>query len=547
MIQTTVGSARTWIMTTIQTRASIRRDEYFVYVLGRFREHYLSPQQASVWRKQLTTRLNTHSDRHLTLTELETHYGNYVRTLNNLRVCEREVTEADAISYYVDTLPQFIYQFLGAGYKNYRTLEDVHRAACYAIRPADLFHPRPRDVAAAAKRAVTEVNAAETVHSTTASGHTNTPDRLYDKQQQRRAQCFHCGDNGHYLSDCPFYKANKPQTAKGKEAWARRQQLNGTNFPYDPAKLLAAIEAKKKLFAHQQAGGGGDGQKQRHRRLVRFADEDDDDDVSSSSAPANKQQQQKPAHQQRAQHHSMNVIEICDDDDGEWDDTGEKQVFECKSLSLDASVSDEKRTASSLCVAVEMNGVCVGSALVDQGANRSLIRKSAFDRHHLHEHVALHPVRNYYVATASNHLVPIVGRFMTKLTVDGDEFNDSSVVYVVNDTDELDISCDVVLGRNTIARSRYRLIDTLAARLLSHTDPHDYIQCSPCKPCKRKDGKHDIVATSTTSARAHAHADHTQHDVAELVVSVAASVVSAEQAERRPSQSSKHNSSCIIC
>jgi hypothetical protein len=199
-------------------------------------------------------------------------------------------------------------------------------------------------------------------------------------------------------------------------------------------------------------------------------------------------------------------------DEDEWDDTGKQQVFQLLGMDTKDVVTDEHTTATSLCVPVEMSGVSVGYALVDQGANRSLIRQSAFNKHKLNEVVTLNPVSNYFVSTASNDLVPIIGRFMTNITINDAAFNEDSVVYVVDDSQK-DISCDVVIGRHTIARSRCRLIDTLAARLCSHRDRNEFIQCVSCKPCRRDDGKCDLQATA-----AHVYAN--KHSAAVMKIEV---------------------------
>jgi hypothetical protein len=96
---------------------------------------------------------------------------------------------------------------------------------------------------------------------------------------------------------------------------------------------------------------------------------------------------------------------------------------------------------------------------------------------------------------------------MCRLTVNGNDFNNETVVYVVDDTD-LDISCDVVLGRHTLARSRYRLIDTLHARLYNADDEGEYIQCTTCRPHTRNDGKRDLLPTPSTPTPNHHKHNH---------------------------------------
>ena len=64
-----------------------------------------------------------------------------------------------------------------------------------------------------------------------------------------------------------------------------------------------------------------------------------------------------------------------------------------------------------------VNGVDVGVALVHQGASRSVMRRSAFDRvkHRMSIHSQLIPVRDMYVVGSTNEYVPIVAAFAADL------------------------------------------------------------------------------------------------------------------------------------
>lgn len=484
MMNTMVGMAATWVLTAAMTLNVTGRDA-FVMMLGKFRQRYLTSNQASMWRRQLTDmRLQISADQYIGTHELEMHSASFTRTLNNLRMCEREVPEEDAIHMYKETLPPFIYSYLGDDVRP--SLEETQNAAMKAIRsrPAPSYKGKK----------TTEHNAAPVV-KTTPSG-----DQRYDNQVQRGARCFHCGNSGHYLSDCAVYRAGKPQLPDGAAAYASRQKQNGTNYPYDPAKIIEFAQKKRSDFGGSRSTGTprvGGGRRLKKKSQIPDSDSEEDSPVSAPNPPG--AARNGPAPQGKTKPTAHNSLEIVDTaeaaEEGDWEgEKDDEQVITLSAMSTRDPVSDDTRIAASMCVSVELNGVPVGHGLVDQGANRSLMRHSAYLRHGLDHSTVINKVSHYSVKTASNHRIPIIGRFMASITSEGREFNEESVIYVVDDVSskESDISCDLVIGRQTLARSKYRLVDTLHARLVSPVDRNHHIQCQSCEPTKRSDGKHDL-------------------------------------------------------
>ena len=496
MMDTMSGTGKVWIDRVLADMpVTVNYEERFVYAIGKFREHFLSPTQAALWRSRLTVRLQTKGDTYLTLSDFETHYGQFTKTLTNLRICDRGVNDRDAIQYYLDTLPAFLFSYLGPMATTCRTLEEVHRLASAFFRTG---HQHTRHNAMAVKKAyerehVTEVN----VQHTASQNNHEKAQQQHSKPIPEHHRCFHCGESGHYQQTCPARHAKRPRTQKGVEAYnkVRKDGYNNAARGYDQQNARTFVQKRKDWMRRDN----------QYRQNARRNDDDENDerDPAAPPTPPSSSSSQKPQ-QSTVACQSVTMIDTNDgaEDDQEWEgeEEEERRVFRCDGIGLDDKVSDEKKTATSLCVPVEMNGTSVGHALVDQGANRSLMRLSAYQRYGLDTTTTMNIVNNYYVSTASNQLVPVVGRFMVKMTTDGEDFNDDAVVYVVDDR-EKDISCDVVVGRHTIAKSKYRLIDTLTARLCSEKDQTVYIQCKSCTPHTRRDGKKDLLPSATPAVQ----------------------------------------------
>jgi hypothetical protein len=240
----------------------------------------------------------------------------------------------------------------------------------------------------------------------------------------------------------------------------------------------------------------------RRRRLLVRPEEEENEEVKEVRPPT----PGKPKHHTKAT--ANNSIELVPDgkseDEEEEEGQGAARVVQLHGVSAGMRMSDGGVTAASMCVPVEMNGVPAGPALVDQGANRSVMRLTAYERLGLEDIAPIWKINGYEVKTASNHRIPIIGRFITDITVNGHEFNDNAEVLVVDDKSDkrVDIACDVVVGRHTIAHSGYRLVDTLQARLVDPDDATNYIPCNTCAPMMREDGKTDLRVREA----AHVHA-----------------------------------------
>ncbi len=148
---------------------------------------------------------------------------------------------------------------------------------------------------------------------------------------------------------------------------------------------------------------------------------------------------------------------------------------------IDRATSIEKHVAESMCLPMEINGVILPRpVLIDQGASRSVMRKSAFDSftEQTSQKPRVYRVKNMYVISSSGEIVPVIGKFLARLTTPRASNEQSilvhrgTVIYIVQDTQEKDIICDLVIGRSTLATSHYSCIDMKGTGSLvsSHRD-----------------------------------------------------------------------------
>jgi hypothetical protein len=231
---------------------------------------------------------------------------------------------------------------------------------------------------------------------------------------------------------------------------------------------------------------------------------------------------------------SVEVIDTWragDDDDAE--DKEEEQIIIVSTINVDVKMSDgSMKTHTSLCVRVYLNGVYVGYVLVDQGANRTLIRRSAIEKFGLTGVVHLCPVTRYQVSSAMGHKLPITARFVAQMSLGNKEFNNESVIYVVDSLPGVgDLNCDFILGRHTLATSKYRMIDTLRGRLCAPLSK-EYIQCHPVEAYTDNSGARCIRSTSKQGDEEQS----VDANSGEEVMSIAVTVEEREPNERRPTR-----------
>ena len=168
----------------------------------------------------------------------------------------------------------------------------------------------------------------------------------------------------------------------------------------------------------------------------------------------------------------------------------------------------EDVVAGSMCLPLIINGVDTIVALVDQGASRSVMRRSAFDKikKNMQTEPRLYKVNDMYVVGSTNEYIPVIGCFKANLNTVDKKLASVTMVYVVADTNEKDIVCDFVLGRSSIATSGYSCIDTKGTGALIATEGGviDRIPCLRCRFVNDSDSKSQLmIATDGQQSQLH--------------------------------------------
>jgi len=144
-------------------------------------------------------------------------------------------------------------------------------------------------------------------------------------------------------------------------------------------------------------------------------------------------------------------------------------------MKISSTDDDDGKYAKLMCLPVAINGIDAGFALVDQAATRALIRRTKLIE--LGVKYEQTPVHNHCVLSSSGAEIPITSRFRCNITSSGNYFGDVTF-YVVENTIDRDICCDIVLGRVALATSNYPKIDTATGELYNSTPPRS-LQCLP--------------------------------------------------------------------
>jgi hypothetical protein len=218
------------------------------------------------------------------------------------------------------------------------------------------------------------------------------------------------------------------------------------------------------------------------RRIRRIRD--DEDDVSIDDVPISSNKKKDVV---EVQSHVIELNQEENDEDDDDDDT-KKHIVRLSSIDsvkykpstlqqVKHREMKDAKTATSMCLPVEVNGVSMGYALGDQGATKTIMRASALDK--LDVNVKEHGVKNHYVVCADGGEIPIRSRFNAIITSNGKSLGDT-LIYVVDDTPEKDITCDMVIGRSTMAASKYNCIDTKKGTLFNK-QTGDEIRCLPAQ------------------------------------------------------------------
>ena len=117
----------------------------------------------------------------------------------------------------------------------------------------------------------------------------------------------------------------------------------------------------------------------------------------------------------------------------------------------------EAQYAKLLCAPITIDQQSVGYTLIDPAASRSLIRRSKIRT--IKTRNPFIPIRNHYVLSSSGKEIPVTHNIRVDVR-SGDHDLGDVLFYVVDDSIENDICCDIVIGRSTLAMCPYYHMDT---------------------------------------------------------------------------------------
>jgi len=444
---------------------------------------------------------------------------------NNLQICDKSATEESIKQLFLNSLPRCIRQYIGNDEKNCADLESVYRLA---EKACEINKPRKNQIS---ENSI-EMNSMYTSNNNTSSSYDDYDEETeFDENQdvqhiwflaqhirnkkfpmqKQEVDCWHCGAKGHFAGECRTNQAGLPQTASGAFKHAAFNKMRGDNRPYD-AKAQIDRSAKFKL-------------RQAQYQKTREAVEGNEDVEDTTSFKRNRPSKFGPGARKLIPNVSSSsksksnadssetidlgahIVEIHEEDedfsDEEEYDNGttegpKKIVFVLNTYhthnhqQILEIEKKETSTATSLCLPLEINGTAISYALCDQGATRTVMRGSAVDR--LDLDVNEFKVKNHFVLCSSGEEIPIRSRFKAAISSGGKSIGES-LVYVVSDLPEADIICDMVLGRSSLASSKYNCIDTQAGTIFNKLSG-DSIQCQPAQFIETSHGKHVVPRTS---------------------------------------------------
>jgi transposase InsO family protein len=164
----------------------------------------------------------------------------------------------------------------------------------------------------------------------------------------------------------------------------------------------------------------------------------------------------------------------------------------------------ESDSAKGMCIPIEMYGIPMGHALVDQGATRSIMRQTALSK--IREKVKIRKVHNMSVMCSSGETVPIIGCFAAPLS-SGDIFLTKTLMYIAANTKTRDIVCDVVVGRASLANGQFPCIDMRKQGTIYHPKKDVRISCLPCKFSPDENNQIQLIPIYTSTEKSQKKAE----------------------------------------
>jgi hypothetical protein len=521
------GGAKQWLTAAMLKVAPLANTDAAIPTLfGLFREQYMNKTHVVNYRKRLSEM--TITDIFITQSDLRLHYTKFTQIANNLKICDRFTSDDTIIQMFVDSLPRSIRNYLGTSYKACNSVDAVFQLAEEACKSNEKKKKVDLDGEAVKINSIHDYESDELHEVNDCDDYIDDevdflPERdiqhlwvmAHNIRNKRTplvkedVNCWHCGKKGHYAGECEVNIKGLPQTPNGAVAYATYNRMRGETKPYNPRQELEKSERirnKREQWMVNSDDNSFQSSKSRYinrsstynkkktGRLSKMGnyrrDETDDNDTVNDPISV-----------------GSHVVEVVSDNENDdIVDDGVKRVIRLSSMhssykhssleqvKLREQKDRESGHASSLCLPIEINGVFVGDALCDQGATKTIIRATALER--LNANVKEHEVKNHYVVCADDGEIPIRSRFNAMITSNGKSLGDS-LIYVVDDKPDKDITCDMVLGRSTMASSKFNCIDTKKGTLFNRSTG-DEIQCLPAQFIEVRSQKHIVPKSMKT-------------------------------------------------
>jgi hypothetical protein len=251
-----VGEAKAWLdqmldKVSLLDDATGSQTRSIEALLLLFKQQYMGQTQISMWKRQLqgTKLMSTAA----TVADLKMHYKTFVTIVNNLRLCDKYISDEEYRTTYMDALPYSVSLYIGRDYRNFTTLDEIFQVANEAIVKQNLREKRPSDGGLASRKEqlnsmyLDEAEEEISFHVLPSRRAPPDPQEQWRKLNHAKMTCFHCGKVGHSAFKCNLL--NQPQTTLGAAAWAQKNLRLGSNEKYDPTKFVRAFQTSSSQAA----------------------------------------------------------------------------------------------------------------------------------------------------------------------------------------------------------------------------------------------------------------------------------------------------------
>ena len=246
LLQATLTSeAQAWMHANLEEASSQDKPLEFMVLL--FRKVYMSEVKIAELRTKLQSTVMY--GEHVTEAELRVHYAAYMGLVNELRLCDPFRPEQQYRHDFYSSLPYCLRSFMGPVWERETTIDGIYHMAIRGVNPRD----KERGHKSAARTSVDSESL-----SVNAFQARNQP-KTVAEADRRETQCYQCGNKGHRTGGCSLI--GQQQTNKGKEAWAKKNSMAGTDWVYDARYFIAYHKAK-------QAGGSWEDAVEAGRKAV---------------------------------------------------------------------------------------------------------------------------------------------------------------------------------------------------------------------------------------------------------------------------------------